>query len=185
MYQATFHIKTITPLFLSGSDPGKTEIRASSFKGLMRFWWRAVKEHKDLKDLNENEAELFGKTDYGKSPIKIKIDSHNTSIKESNNLKRAVSLDSCYDPKKRLLKGQDKGIAYLYFSMMMQKRAFILPDSKFNLILSSSQQDVIKNAIASFWLLIHLGGVGARSRRGGGNLLVAVSYTHLTLPTKA
>jgi CRISPR-associated protein Cmr1 len=50
-------------------------------------------------------------------------------------------------------------------------REFIKPDSKLKLTLIG-KDEVLKHYIASLWALVFLGGVGARSRRGGGNLAV-------------
>lgn len=36
-------LQTVTPLFLGGSNPkGEPELRAPSFRGVMRFWLRAL-----------------------------------------------------------------------------------------------------------------------------------------------
>lgn len=35
--------RAVTPVFCSGADPNKdAELRLSSFKGILRFWWRAL-----------------------------------------------------------------------------------------------------------------------------------------------
>jgi CRISPR-associated protein Cmr1 len=60
---ATFEI--ITPMFLGDSDQKATAIRPTSIKGALRFWWRAMNGHLDLKTLAEKEAKLFGSTDGG------------------------------------------------------------------------------------------------------------------------
>lgn len=39
----TFEIETITPMFLAGAEQGKAELRAACLKGLLRFWWRAIR----------------------------------------------------------------------------------------------------------------------------------------------
>ena len=42
MQEVTFTLQTITPLFLAGADQTKAELRAPSFRGLMRYWQRAL-----------------------------------------------------------------------------------------------------------------------------------------------
>jgi CRISPR-associated protein Cmr1 len=38
--EATYRV--VTPMFLGGSEPTKAEFRLPSFKGVLRFWWRAL-----------------------------------------------------------------------------------------------------------------------------------------------
>lgn len=62
-WQATYRVTT--PLFLGGANPGEyAELRPSSIKGLLRFWFRAIalpllSNEKDVKQLEE---EIFGST---------------------------------------------------------------------------------------------------------------------------
>jgi CRISPR-associated protein Cmr1 len=64
------------------------------------------------------------------------------------------------------------GVGYLYhFVTVRGKREFIEPDSRLRLTLIG-KDEVLNHYIASLWALVFLGGVGARSRRGGGNLRV-------------
>ena len=42
MQQVTFTLRTITPLFLAGADQTTAELRAPTFRGLMRYWYRAL-----------------------------------------------------------------------------------------------------------------------------------------------
>ncbi|MEO1928407.1 MAG: type III-B CRISPR module RAMP protein Cmr1, partial [Nautiliaceae bacterium] len=52
----------ITPLLMHGADGKRAELREQSFKGVMRFWWRAINGNLGLKELKEKEAEIFGDT---------------------------------------------------------------------------------------------------------------------------
>lgn len=66
--EAKFRI--VTPMFLGGADQQAEDIRPSSVKGMLRFWWRALHWSKfrhasnddagALKALHEEEARLFG-----------------------------------------------------------------------------------------------------------------------------
>lgn len=68
--EAQFRI--VTPMFLGGADQQADEIRPSSVKGMLRFWWRALNWSKlrhannddasALKALHDEEARLFGST---------------------------------------------------------------------------------------------------------------------------
>jgi CRISPR-associated protein Cmr1 len=60
---ATFEI--VTPMFLGDADQKATAIRPTAIKGALRFWWRAMNGHLDLKALAEKEAKLFGSTNSG------------------------------------------------------------------------------------------------------------------------
>ncbi len=42
MQEVTFNVQTITPLFLAGADQAAAELRAPSFRGIMRYWLRAL-----------------------------------------------------------------------------------------------------------------------------------------------
>ena len=81
MYAVSFDLETITPLLMAGADGKTPELRPSSFKGMMRFWWRATQEEKNIQTLAKNEALLFGGTGegQGKSRITIRISDHNLS----------------------------------------------------------------------------------------------------------
>ena len=34
--------KVVTPMFCGGADIEKAELRIASFKGVLRYWWRAL-----------------------------------------------------------------------------------------------------------------------------------------------
>ncbi len=77
--------KIITPMFIGDAEQKASWISPMSFKGALRFWWRALawgrirskpEYHSDelaLKQLHHEEAELFGDTDKGRGKIAIKI----------------------------------------------------------------------------------------------------------------
>ncbi len=54
---------------MGGANPNQHEIRPASFKGVMRFWWRAINGDLSLK---KQENEIFGSTEK-KSSFSIKI----------------------------------------------------------------------------------------------------------------
>ena len=61
--QTTLHYRIVTPMFLGGeaqqADP--TQFRNASFKGALRFWWRALNWGRMLKNAGQNETEALKK----------------------------------------------------------------------------------------------------------------------------
>ena len=78
MPQVTFQVKTLTPLFLAGADQTQAELRAPTFRGLMRYWYRALvggvvgTGGEGFKQVMESEKAVFGATDVGSS-VAIRI----------------------------------------------------------------------------------------------------------------
>jgi CRISPR-associated protein Cmr1 len=76
--EATYRVTT--PMFLGGADQ-QAELRLPSFKGALRFWWRAsvwpriAAQGGSVKDLHRKEAELFGSSDekVGQSKIGLRL----------------------------------------------------------------------------------------------------------------
>jgi len=155
MRKVAIELMTVTPLFLGGSDPRSgqpPELRPPSFRGAMRYWYRAalggVVGDKNLDAVRALEEAVFGSTDSG-SPISLRI---------SGNLK--WSLHS-------ILPHKSAG----------RRNAFD-PGQTFRLTMSARPTcpDLIwANACMALNLALTLGGVGLRSRRGMGSLQVVKS----------
>lgn len=60
MEQKRYECNLITPMLIHGEDTSVAELRPSSIKGAMRFWWRAIHGNLNLKQLKEQESNLFG-----------------------------------------------------------------------------------------------------------------------------
>ena len=142
--QLTLKCRLITPMFMAGADIREPELRPSEFKGMMRFWWRAIKAENDIETLKKEEIKIFGGT--GENPQKSKV-----WLK----IKEEISK-----------KGK-------YFLLPHKKRANIscfLPDTTFEITLKIFKKD-LKTQIASLiFLMFILGGFGKRSRRGFGSI---------------
>ncbi|MCS7202297.1 MAG: type III-B CRISPR module RAMP protein Cmr1 [Dictyoglomus sp.] len=165
MYTLNLKCKIITPLFMLGADGKTPELRPSEFKGMMRWWWRAIRAEDNIDNLRKEEAEIFGGTreKEGKSKIKIKITSKINNVGE--NIQNEIS---------ELI-----GLKYLYYSTFSLRdkgetiiKSFLKPDTEFELQLTSFDKKSFDIACASLWLSIYLGGFGTRGRRGGGNVEV-------------
>ncbi len=173
MPSITFDLETVTPLFLSGADQTTAELRPPAFRGALRYWFRAIAASIASEDIVRTwEDKVFGNTDGG-GAVTIRVQA-----------KQPVS--NCV-----LKKDQDfPGLIYLFFSTYgdnkRDPRGCFPPGSHFKVILQTrlnrqEDQQCLKLAIGAMWLLIHLGGLGSRSNRGGGNLKVKNQFQPLNL----
>ena len=177
MQEVTFTLRTLTPLFLAGADQTQAELRAPTFRGLMRYWYRALvggvagTDTKGLEKIMHAEAALFGATDTGSAvAIKVSAASH-----EPRRFDEQVSH-------KIGGKWQATGKGYLLWSMVRsgrpekgnvkEARWYFPPGTSFKVTLSTRNDNdqKLKQAVAAFWLLTHLGSVGSRARRCAGSL---------------
>jgi CRISPR-associated protein Cmr1 len=164
----TFELEFITPAFIGGANQ-QAELRPASFVGLLRWWWRALKGECDIKSLREEEIKIFGGDGKMASPVYLRVEG---DVRKGEDLVNEYRLSWNFDKNRRALSGPHAGVGYLYYSMVaLNKREFIKADSRLRLTLIG-KDEFLKHYIASLWALVFLGGVGARSRRGGGNLTV-------------
>lgn len=137
------YLETITPLFMAGADRKTPELRPPSFKGMMRFWWRAMRAENDIKRLAKDEAKIFGGTGKGegKSKIQIRISYNKLNTKS-------------------------------YSPLPHKNKQFSIPaiyNQKFRCILNGEEL-YKKEALSALKLSLLLGGFGKRSRRGFGSV---------------
>jgi len=181
-------LETVTPLFLGGADPrGEPELRAASIRGALRFWLRAllggVIGNGKLDELRRAEVAVFGSTDTGASTVVVRIS--NVSFGASIPFSRLAGWNPSSGSYEK------PGIAYLFFAARRTQsepeRKAIPAGSSFELELGLragvQDQDALSKAYAALWLLTHLGGLGARSRRGAGSL--QVTQVHGNAPNSA
>ena len=179
MQKVVFEMKTITPLFLAGADQEKAELRAPSFRGLMRYWQRALVggivggDTKGLAEVVKAETATFGTTDTA-SAVLIRVSNASAQPKELTE-RLNVQVNGQW---------QSTGKGYLIWSMSSSgrkergnykpARRYFPLDTRFQITLASRSNDdkLFQQAIAAFWLLTRLGGVGSRSRRCAGSLTV-------------
>ena len=73
--EATYRV--VTPMFCGGAEPDKrAELRPSSFKGVLRFWWRALAWSRlggDFGQIKQQEDALFGSADGGQSSVSMRF----------------------------------------------------------------------------------------------------------------
>lgn len=159
-------LETVTPLFLGGADPqGKPELRAASFRGELRFWLRAllggVVGSDDTQRLHQLESNLMGSTGSA-SPVTISLTGQDLRSENFRPLPHSTS----------------KTFTFPGFA----------PNERFILTLSPRPglTTIPEGVLAALLLLLNLGGLGKRSRRGFGSLQVQdVQASGLDLPREA
>ena len=172
-------LETVTPLFLGGFDPrGSPELRAASFRGALRFWLRALLGSiwgDKPAEIFRHESQVFGSTEHA-SPVVVQV-SHpkNLSTIGYSQLTRNFT-----------------GIAYLFFGARQTRNepereaigdGYQFPCT-FHLRAGVQNPDALQAVAAALWLLTHLGGLGMRSRKGGGNLqVVSTDWSDPSLPS--
>src|SRR5512135_678979 len=164
-------LEAVTPLWIGGAD-AYAELRPPSVRGCMRFWFRALVGGllgEALRDVWEAESAVYGSTARASSVVVRLIGSPRTSVSVAGEAE------------------QLPGLSYMFWSVFQQRRDAILPGERFWLRLHSrpfpfpavqvagrtlEMTDSFELAAASLWLLLRLGGVGARVRRGAGGMRV-------------
>jgi len=164
-------LEAVTPLWIGGASY-QGELRAPSFRGCLRFWLRALLGGtlgETLEDIHAVEGAVFGSTARASAVVVRLTGTPSIGL---------VSLDPPELP---------PGLAYLLWSVLGQKRTAILPGQHFRFRLQSrllpltpvqaagrtiAGEDSFTLALTALWLLLRLGAVGCRARRGGGGLRV-------------
>ncbi|MBN1813837.1 MAG: type III-B CRISPR module RAMP protein Cmr1 [Anaerolineae bacterium] len=152
MQKLRVKLETVTPLLLRGADNRTPELRPPSFRGAMRYWWRAalggiIRDNRSMEHLHLLESAVFGDTKCG-SAITVRLGESDVGTRRVNVLPH---------------KGKGSASALV---------------GTFELVLSQPRGDdpkVWHAACASLELALTFGGIGLRSRRGYGTLRVAKS----------
>ena len=100
--------RVVTPLFCSGADSDCAELRLSSFKGVLRFWWRALAWSRcgaDLETIRCQEDALFGSAGGGQSRVSMRLaPDYFSALQQRDSRARQSRPGSSTDPS-RLSKG--------------------------------------------------------------------------------
>jgi len=163
-------LEAVTPMMMGGADQSP-EVRPPGFRGAMRQWLRALIGGilgQDLDVLRQVEGAVFG-TPYRSSPVAVRHRGEPST--------GPLPVDPRASP----------GVQYMLWSAYAKRRAAVLPGQRFILRLQTRPFDLrsvpvdrytldpdvaFEFALASLWLLLRLGGVGLRPRRGAGGLRV-------------
>ena len=177
---ATYRV--VTPLFCSGAEADQPELRLASFKGVLRFWWRALAWSQyggRLETIREHENLLFGSPDSGQSRVIMRLmhaeNSPATSlcgeVLRASGSTQAVGqgarylgyglMEAFFSRKKRRQAGQlIRACLRSPFEFAVQMRGRDL---------SESEVTSLRNALIA---LGTLGGMGAKSRKGYGSMVL-------------
>ena len=169
-----YTIKLVTPLYGGGVEAGENDlsmlIRASSIRGHLRFWWRAIRgaQYETASEMQKKEAEIWGSTSQA-SLVKIRVvkqpdirrgfRAQEQNFGFANFGPEAYALFPARDNphEHNLLKEEGEfQLKVTYPKEWDEKEEF---QGKFD-----------TNVEAAIWAWVNFGGIGARTRRGCGAL---------------
>jgi CRISPR-associated protein Cmr1 len=172
MIRSNYHFEIITPCFCAGADPNQAEIRASSIRGQLRWWFRVLGGFKSMSHMTvrDQEAMVFGSTAGNKGNagnIVMRISSYRLSSEKRDG--QALGHPNFSDP------------AYLTFPIQTRERqgqrigdssrGVLLPGGSFSLeVLWRGANGTWPDVEALVAVLGHLGALGFRGRRAMGAL---------------
>jgi len=177
MNQIIFECEITTPMFLAGADNYTPELRPSSIKGAMRFWWRAMKGHLMIDELREKEVKIFGGTgqNEGRSKISLRVTYDKKNFITEKTLWNEIDFIQRRSRNGKIYKipKSHEGITYLLYSvMMLQERPYNKIGSKFNIHLTVKEKDYENEIECVFKMFTLFGGLGSRTRRGAGSFII-------------
>ena len=176
--EAEARFRVLTPLFCVGSSPDRPELRLPSFKGVLRFWWRALAWPRldgDLGRIQRAEDALFGSSGGVQSHLSMRL----PAFPEPKSGRPPETLK---DPGGTVV---GEGSRYLGYGVMeafnsrgkntragQLTRACLLPPFEFTVrfrarSLSDDERSSLRDAL---FALGTLGGIGSKSRKGYGSL---------------
>lgn len=162
-----FGLRTVSPLFLGGAEPNERgEVRLPSVRGALRSWYRVLVgpetaagwagEGREFPP--ESEQALFGGTVAGQGLVTVSLEGEVPDGTERWN-RRSVG----------------PGVGYLGYSLGLgsNDRKAVPAGTDFTVRAVHPRglsADAAHRLMACWWTLVHLGGLGSRSRRGFGSL---------------
>jgi len=178
VHTITAKYRVVTPMFLSGADQDKAEFRLASFKGALRFWWRAVaaQYYGNVQAMRCKEDNIFGSTRTGVSNVRMRLAScdvvHTISegsvLRDENNVVGEGArylgygvMEAFASKKKATMAGQ------LTRSCLQGPFRFTVDFRCRDL--NQHDLSLLQQAIKALGLL---GGLGSKSRKGYGSLLL-------------
>lgn len=178
--EATYRV--VTPLFCAGTNrEERPEFRLPSFKGVLRFWWRALAWSRcggDLAAIQSKEAALFGSSGGGRSRVSMQVvrTSEPQVIRKDQVLRQADGRDVV-----------GHGARYLGYGVMeafgswnrntrsgqLIRACIRAPfDVTVRIAARALHGQELQSLTDATIALGTLGGMGARSRKGYGSLVI-------------
>jgi CRISPR-associated protein Cmr1 len=150
--------EVITPIIIAGIDKNEVELRNSSIKGMLRWWFRFYKSSfLDVDKLRKFENEVFGSTENG-CLFYMRILNFPQNIGDAY---------LCMNDRRK--KGQN-GARNDYYKI---KRSAYLPNQNFEISFKFFPHFKYQNELENSLMLLSLfGGIGARWRRGFGSFQI-------------
>lgn len=153
-------VEIITPCFCGGADQSKAEIRASSIRGELRWWFRV------LGGLKEDEQNVFGgiSGDEGKSSSVV-VRTSDVLLGPEIRLEEKANVNRSDDPFYLLYFAHASGDGIRY-----EKEGMLPPKTTFRLQILQRRKidsEILTKALDAF---IRLGSIGYRSNRACGAL---------------
>ena len=176
--------RVVTPLFCAGADPDRPELRLPSFKGVLRFWWRALAWSRfrgDIGTILREEDELFGSARGGQSRVSMRL-APDPDLDLSK-----VSIDKVLTVSQTDKNVVGEGARYLGYGVMeafpsrpKNRKAGQLTRaclrSPFDFTVQMRARDLSEDGLSSLTdalvALGTIGGMGAKSRKGYGSLVI-------------
>jgi CRISPR-associated protein Cmr1 len=192
--QITVTYRVVTPLFCGGAGGNTAEVRLPSFKGVLRWWWRALAWSRldgKLEEVQRVEDALFGSAGGGQSKVVMRL----ASSSAQKPIELGSSLTIHGQPKGKLV---GDGARYFGYGVMgafganagKLSRACLPVPFEFTLELRTRglaplERDLFLDSLRAVGLL---GGMGAKSRKGYGSLVLrslAAGDKPLLTPTES
>lgn len=167
----TFTLEALTPIFLSGADQAKAELRSPSLRGVMRYWFRAMMGRVlggDYQKLKGLESQVWGSTQRAGNII-LRLKDSQVGHGKTQQLDEAIPGGS----QQAII-----GRRYLLYSVLLrQQQQYQRPEYveqggsfTFEMHVPKKFKDL---ALGTLWLVGQFGALGTRSRRGLGALRLA------------
>ncbi len=175
MNKLVIDLRVLTPAFVRGADPARPELRAPSFKGQLRWWYRAWNPLAWKPGQAWSEGRVFGGTRQGEGQCPFTL-----RLREVPRFE-PVSWRAFSASAPRGNRRGPGGLRYLGFSLGMRQHGVAVDHravpagvrfKAVHLFRAEPGREQARGLLAAWWLLAHLGGIGARSRRGFGSLAI-------------
>jgi len=162
MPSLTLTFETVTPLLMNGAEQ-TPEIRAASFRGVLRYWLRAVLGgiyQNDIEELKKEESRYFGSTEAG-TPLRVRVE---------HRLEPATGRRKYVLPPTVRKQDQRVPMRHSGFNESVRENPQLLRLTLDTHPLRRDTTVFTPQLYAALLLAIHFGAFGKRARRGGGVL---------------